>query len=110
MSLAAPSGADDVEVQRVGHICLIRPRGRFDYNLYGAFNAAVQRAAAMDGVSEFQVDLDDVVYLDSSALGMLLKFRADIQPTGGSLTLLHAKGLVREILDIANIQAIIVMR
>lgn len=110
MSDAAPSGADGVEVQRVGHVCLIRPRGRFDYNLYGAFHAAAQRAHGMDGVSEFQVDLGDVVYLDSSALGMLLKFQADIRPTGGSLTLLHAKGVVREILDIANIQAIIALR
>jgi anti-anti-sigma factor len=110
VSLAAPSGADDVEVQRVGHICLIRPRGRFDYNLYGTFNAAVQQGLTMDGVSEFQVDLDEVVYLDSSAIGMLIKFQADARPLGGSLTLLHARGVVREILEIANIQAIITLR
>ena len=48
------------------------------------------------------VDLGNVAYLDSSALGMLLMLRDKAKSSGKTVCLANARGSVRQVLDIAN--------
>jgi anti-anti-sigma factor len=77
-------------------------RGRFDFSAHRDFRAAIDAAVDNPQVKEVQVDLGQVDYLDSSALGMLLILRDKIQTVGKKMGLVNCRGTVRQVLDIAN--------
>ena len=53
-------------------------------------------------MSELEIDLGEVDYLDSSALGMLLMLREKAQAANKKIVLSNCKGSVRQVLEIAN--------
>jgi anti-anti-sigma factor len=80
----------------------IQLSGRFDFNSHREFREAVDKALNTQGTTEVAVDLGNVAYLDSSALGMLLMLRDKARSSGKSVFLVNAQGSVRQVLEIAN--------
>lgn len=81
---------------------VIRLQGRFDFNAHREFRTAMDGALADVETREVAVDLAEVDYLDSSALGMLLMLRDKAKGGGRSVALANARGPVKQVLDIAN--------
>lgn len=81
---------------------VIRLTGRFDFGGHGDFKLCYEEALAKPEVRKIAVDLKDVDYLDSAALGMLLLLRQQADARTLPVTLLNCRSLVREILDVAN--------
>ena len=80
--------------------CLtIQVKGRFDYSCHKMFKDAFLRASV---ATSYDIDLAEVTYLDSSALGMLLLLRDHAGGGRAEVRLLNAKGAVIDILKIAN--------
>jgi anti-anti-sigma factor len=80
--------------------CLkINIKGRFDYTCHKMFKDAF---STVGSVKSYDVDLSEVVYLDSSALGMLLLLRDHADSNSAKVRLIHVNGAVIEILKIAN--------
>ena len=75
--------------------------GRFDFNAHREFREAVDNAVSQSTKS-ITVDFEAVEYLDSSALGMLLMLRDKAKTAGRDVALVHCKGPVKQVLDIAN--------
>ena len=77
--------------------------GPFKFDQHIEFRNAT---AAISSASEIQcvaVNLFDVSYLDSSALGMLLAMRDEAQKAGITVfELIGARGSVKQVLDIAR--------
>ena len=82
---------------------IIRPKGRFDFTVRREFSEASKQGVDA-GVPEVQVNLSEVDYMDSSALGMLLLFRERSLNAGRKPTLTGARDVVKQILDVANFQ------
>jgi anti-anti-sigma factor len=80
---------------------VIQLQGRFDFNAHREFREAVDQAVK-DAVSQIQVDLGGVDYLDSSALGMLLMLRDKAKGAGKEVSLANARGSVKQVIEIAN--------
>lgn len=81
---------------------VVRLSGRFDFNAHRTFRAAYEAVIDDARVSAVSVDLAKVDYLDSSALGMLLMLRDKAAAAGKSVALTNARGVVKQVLDIAN--------
>jgi HptB-dependent secretion and biofilm anti anti-sigma factor len=92
----------DVSVLSNGGRAVIRPSGRFDFNSHREFRSAVDQALQSDASQEVQVDLSQVTYLDSSALGMLLVLRDKAREAKRPVVLCRCRDKVREVLEIAN--------
>ena len=80
---------------------VVRLKGRFDYDSRREFTEAADAALA-EAAGEVRIDLMEVDYMDSSALGMLLVLRDKAVPLGKTVTLSECKGFVKKILDVAN--------
>ena len=80
----------------------IKLTGRFDFNAHREFREAVDTALADAAMRDLTVDLGGVEYLDSSALGMLLILRDKAKGTGKAVALRNCRGVVKQVLDIAN--------
>lgn len=76
-------------------------RGRFDFNAHREFREAAEQAV-QQVPREILVDLGEVDYLDSSALGMLLMLRDKARHADKLVGLANAQGAVKQVIDVAN--------
>ena len=85
-----------------GDTVTIKLAGRFDFNAHREFRGGVEGALGQKKGAVLNVDLGEVSYLDSSALGMLLMARDKAKAVGMTVSLVNTRGSVRQVLDIAN--------
>jgi anti-anti-sigma factor len=76
--------------------------GRFDFNAHRTFKSAYEDQIRSQEVSAIEIDLGNVDYLDSAALGMLLLLRDQASSAHKTVILSNCRGVVQQILDIAN--------
>jgi HptB-dependent secretion and biofilm anti anti-sigma factor len=82
----------------------IAMNGKFDFSKHRAFREACESALASGDVGTVNVDLREVSYLDSSALGMLLLLRDKAKAAGKAVSIATQPGTVRDILRVAHFQ------
>ena len=78
--------------------------GRFDFSIHRNFRANYEQILENREVNEIAIDLQNVDYVDSSALGMLLLLREKSIAGNIQMRLINAKAAVRQVLEIANFQ------
>lgn len=72
--------------------------GRFDFAVYPEFRRLF---AELDRTRTVTIDMSDVDYMDSAALGMLLLLEQRVPRGGSRIRLLGAQGQPRDVLEIA---------
>jgi anti-anti-sigma factor len=78
-------------------------RGKFDFSAQQTFREAMNHALHTAGDNEIGVDLRDVSYIDSSALGMLLMMRDTARAAGKAIVLTNSShAAVRQAIDAAH--------
>jgi anti-anti-sigma factor len=92
-----------------GQRAIIRLSGRFEFSAHREFREAVERVMQLDGITDLVIDLMDVDYVDSSALGMLLMVRERTNSAKLGLVLASPRGMVRQALDIAHFEKLFVI-
>jgi anti-anti-sigma factor len=88
----------------------IRLHGRFDFSAHRTFRESYASALDARDVREVEIDLGQVDYMDSSALGMLLMLREKAQAANKCVFLSNCRGSVRQVLDIANFGKLFTMK
>ena len=81
---------------------VIRLTGRFDFSRHREFKSCYEAALKEPELRGIDVDLAGVDYLDSSALGMLLLLKERADGRSLPVSLVNCRGVVKEILDVAN--------
>lgn len=99
-----------INVNINGDTAVIGMNGRFDFNSHREFRSASEQAVRADGVSEIEVDMNEVDYLDSSALGMLLLLREKSNGANRKLALTNCKGMVQQVLEVANFNKLFIIK
>ena len=92
----------NVSVEHANGKARLALKGRFDFTCHRGFKQAYEDAFAGAGVAEVVVDMGEVDYLDSSALGMLLLLRDKGKAMGKPVSLANCGGTVRDVLRVAN--------
>jgi anti-anti-sigma factor len=87
-----------IVAQQEGSHLVLSISGRFTFALYKEFFASYKELPARP--ASVDVDLSEVDYIDSAALGMLLSMRNYLGPEA-RLRLLNAPDMVRRVLEIA---------
>ncbi|POZ62330.1 STAS domain-containing protein [Chromobacterium alticapitis] len=82
----------------VGTMMLI---GQFDFNLHKDFRQASQELLDNGAVQEIRVDFDQVPFLDSSALGMLLLLKERAAAQKKTMVLINCHEAVMQVFEIA---------
>lgn len=74
--------------------------GRFDFGIHQEFRKASEQVS--NGIKTVIMDMGNVDYLDSSALGMLLVLRDKVGENKSAVRIKNPKPEVKKILEIAN--------
>ncbi len=93
MNVSAQQSADGTQL-------VISIQGRFDHQVHQDFRDSYEQAG--DGCTAYIVDLRQTVYLDSSALGMLLLLRDHAGGDKASIRIVNCSPDVRNVLQVAN--------
>lgn len=76
--------------------------GRFDFNSHRDFRSGYDELLQNDSIKQLEINLNGVDYLDSSALGMLLLLKERAAVAHIALELTNCRGMVKQVLDVAN--------
>jgi len=82
---------------------------RFDFDYHKAFTSDYQKVFSLKDVNHIILDFSRVLYLDSSALGMMVLLHRRAQERRISTSVKGAHGQAQEILNIANMQKIYII-
>jgi anti-anti-sigma factor len=93
-----------INIEQRGLQARLALAGRFDFACHRAFKDAYEKALRQPEAAEVVVEMGQVSYVDSSALGMLLILRDRAVEHGKSVTLAGAAGVVAEVLRVANFE------
>lgn len=72
------------------------------FSCQSAFRAACDKALARAETRAIHIDLSQVEYLDSSALGMLLLLKEKATPLSKRARILGARGIAMQVLEVAH--------
>ncbi|SED22550.1 STAS domain-containing protein [Pseudomonas anguilliseptica] len=81
---------------------ILRPNKRFDFHAYRAFRDAYELELAKSSVHCLVIDLQEVQYIDSAALGILLLLRDKAQAQNKTVEIRNLHGVAKDVLEIAN--------
>ncbi|GAB2934110.1 STAS domain-containing protein [Rheinheimera baltica] len=81
----------------------IRLPERFDFSFHKNFNAAYEPLLTDTQIKELELDFSQVLYLDSSALGMLVLLAKKLANTKVVLSIVGAQGTAKDIINMANL-------
>lgn len=84
--------------------------GRFDFSTHGQFSDCYVAAIADGGVKQIEVEMGNVEYVDSSALGMLLLLGERAKLANKSIVLARPNEMVTQVLDRVGFNKIFVIR
>lgn len=100
----------EIKVTTVGSVATINMNGRFDFSAHRSFKDAYDPLLQQQGITSVEINLANVAYMDSSALGMLLLLHERAQGVGKEVVLCRASSNVMQILDIANFGKLFTIR
>ncbi|WP_203827963.1 STAS domain-containing protein [Actinoplanes palleronii] len=96
--------AHHAEPDGVLRVCLA---GEFDMSVGDALSAALLEAAARPGVTRVLVDLAQTRLIDSHAIAGLVAGYQAATSAGRNFTVVNARGLVQQVLDITGLSEVL---
>lgn len=100
----------DIKVTTADSVATLTMSGRFDFSAHRSFKDAYDPLLKQKGITHLEINLADVAYMDSSALGMLLLLHERAQAEGREVVLCRANPTIMQILDIANFAKLFTIR
>ena len=95
-----------IQERIVSDVAIVRVTGRVTLTEgTPEFDDVLQRLV-QQGHLRIVLDLADVPYIDSTALGSLLRTHATVSRRGGAMKLLKVKGHVRELLELTRLLSV----
>lgn len=83
-------------------IITISPKGSFDFKMHNEFQAAYEEAIVSPDAQLIRINMKEVEFLDSSALGMLLRLKQKANIANKAVKITNSHGEVARIFDMAQ--------
>ena len=93
-----------------GFVAKVALHGRFEFSANHEFKSCTRLVLQTKEVREIEIDMSDVNYIDSSALGMLLVLREEADKALKKISLLNCRGVIKQVLDMANFSKLFIIK
>jgi anti-anti-sigma factor len=97
-------------VELTGNIARIILSGNLDFSTQEDLVRAIDQALGSDAAKEIQVDMADVIFIDSSAIRALLKLQEMARGKDKSLSIWNCSEQIRETFAIGGFDRMFVLR
>ena len=99
-----------IDTQLEGGKARLVLNGRFDFNSHSMFNQTTDTLLREAGIQDLELDFDQVKYIDSSAMGMLLLLKERAKGASKSITLINCRGAVAQVLELSNFRRLFTIK
>lgn len=99
-----------IDTQLEGNKARLMLNGRFDFNSHAMFSEATDSVLKDAGIRDLELDFDQVRYIDSSAMGMLLLLKERARSASKSVTLFNCKGAVAQVFELSNFRRLFTIK
>lgn len=89
---------------------IISIRGRFDFIVHREFKKYYLEMLGKAEICEIEINLREVNFIDSAALGMLMLLKKRAHAVNKSVLLSHPSGSVSNLLEVANFDKIFTIK
>ena len=96
----------DVHVKQDGSTVTVAPEGELDLASARRLNAPLA-AAAEHGVARVLLDLRGLTFIDSSGIGLIMKFQRHYAAEGIAFALIRGGERVQRALELSHVQALL---
>jgi anti-anti-sigma factor len=100
----------NIDTQMHGTTARLVLTGRFDFNSHSVFNQSADSLLKDAGIDELELDFEQVKYIDSSAMGILLLFKERAKAASKSISLLNCKGTVAQVFELSNFHRLFTLK
>ena len=100
----------NIDTQVNGNKARLILNGRFDFNSHSVFNQSADSLLKNAGIDELELDFEQVKYIDSSAMGILLLFKERAKAASKSIALVNCKGSVAQVLELSNFHRLFTLK
>jgi len=91
-----------IHTENYGKTAELRLQGKFVFDTFKPLRDACMLALDDSAIERIRLELSQVEYLDSSALGMLLLVKEKASKLGKDVHIKGAKGIVMDVLEVAK--------
>jgi anti-anti-sigma factor len=95
-----------INVQICDHSARIIMSGSFDFKVHRDFKNAYTALLDNAAVREIEIEMSNVDYMDSSALGMLMLLKERAGARNNLVSLVNTSGAVSQMLEVANFSTV----
>ncbi len=91
-----------IETQILENTARIIMKGRFDFLIHREFKEAYSKIFEDSNVKQIKIEMSDLEYLDSSALGMLMLLKERSKSVNKTIVLVNPSEAANQVLEVAN--------
>lgn len=93
-----------------GEVGCIILTGKFDFSVQDSFRKVIDETLNNENIKDITVDMANVTFMDSSAIGLLLLLNEKSMADGKSLTLINCHDPIREIFAIGGFDSVLTIQ
>jgi HptB-dependent secretion and biofilm anti anti-sigma factor len=98
-----------INISSYGRSAVVHLEGNFVFDCHKQLREACGPLVSDTATQVIQIELSEVDYLDSSALGMMLLIKEKAERAGKSIQIKGAQGIVLQVLEVAKFDVLFMM-
>ncbi len=97
----------EIKTESIGATLVVKMNGEIDHHSVGGIRDAIDREFALRNIVNIVMDFDEVTFMDSSGIGMIVGRYKQVSARGGRMMIIRVKPQVDKILEISGLKKIL---
>lgn len=94
----------DINIERIGVTLVVKPEGEIDHHYAAKLKDKIDREIYENKVNNLILDFDNVTFMDSSGIGVIVGRYKIISSLGGKVMIVRANKQINKILEISGLK------
>lgn len=96
-----------IDMESIGTTLIVKLSGEIDHHTSARLKEEVDREIGLRNIVNLVLDFDEVTFMDSSGIGVIVGRYKQIQARGGKTMIIRVKPQVDKILEISGLKKIL---
>lgn len=95
-----------IRIESIGSTLVVKINGEIDHHTAPELREAMDKELALKNITNIVLDFDEVSFMDSSGIGMIVGRYKQVAARGGKMMIIRVKPQVDKVLEISGLKKI----
>jgi len=95
-----------IRIESIGTTLVVKINGEIDHHTAPELREAMDKELALKNITNIVLDFDEVSFMDSSGIGMIVGRYKQVAARGGKMMIIRVKPQVDKVLEISGLKKI----